>query len=743
MRRVKLAVTHTRATRDVMASRWALVALVAAWVAVGCTRKTAVAPVAVGPHTTAPSPDTLSGEPRVLFAEAVAHVEAGKDDEARPLFLGLLERYPDLEDYHLAYLAAIEERAGHLTAAAAFDDRLVASHPDSVWIPSALARRGAVAAALGDPRAGEFAARALASPDADTATRAAALVVQGDLSAADDPRGAYALYQEARRCVTKTAARARERSMALEHAHPELLEDSRLLLSEGTLLLAEGRLDLAATRLGQAATVAVTSAARAAALRALARVRVHQERIDEAIATYGDAAAAEAPPGGDARFELATLLWNRDRDAEADRLFRNLLRDTPLHPKRDTARYALGRIAEQAGNQAEANAHYRRLIATGTDAGLIRESRWRIAWARYRNAQLGAALEAFARLAREGVEQTAALYWLGRAHERRDGAAASAALYRDVLAHAPESYYADLSEQRLGQSLPPLPPPVPLAGLPPPGLLLHAYHWTRSRELHAASLDRAAARELDAVARAFAPGSDEQLFLLEAYREVDAHGRALRLAEMLKHSGRLPDSSSAAYLYPRAYWHVVSPEAAAARLDPYLVLAVIRQESRFDPHAESPAAAHGLMQLLVRTASRVAESPVSAASLTDPATNVHLGARYLRQLLDRYAGDLVKALAAYNAGEDAVIKWEARAPGVAADEFVETISFRETRRYVKAVLANYRHYRRLYGALGEARAVALAAGTCAASSPRRWAEDHPLDGEVPEGALNTWNVTVE
>jgi len=702
-----------------MASRCALVALVAAWVVVGCTCKTGVAPVAVGPHTATPSPTALSSEPRVLFAEAVTRAEAGKDDEARTLFLGLLERYPDLEDYHLAYLAAIEERAGHLTAAAAFDDRLVTSHPDSVWIPSALARRGAVAAALGDPRASEFATRALASPDADAATRAVARVVQADLRAVDDPRGAYALYQEARRGLTDAAAQARERSMALERAHPELLEDPALLLGEGILLLAEGRLDLAAVRLGQAATAAVTPPARAAALRALARVRARQERIDEAIATYGDAAAAEPSPGGDARFELATLLWNRDRDAEADRLFRSLLREAPLHPKRDTARYALGRIAEQAGNQAEANAHYRRLIATGTDAELIRESRWRIAWATYRSAQLGTAVDAFARLAREGVEQTPALYWLGRARERRDGAAAGASLYRDVLARAPESYYAELSEQRLGQSLPPPPPPVPLAGVPPPGLLLHTYHWNRSRELHAASLDRAAARELDALARALAPGSDEQLFLLEAYREVDAHGRALRLADMLEQSGRLPAPNSAAYLYPRAYWLVVSHEAAAARLDPYLLLALIRQESRFDPDATSPAAAHGLMQLLVRTASRVAESPVSAVSLTDPATNIRLGAHYLRQLLDRYAGDLVKALAAYNAGEDAVTKWEARAPGADADEFAETISFRETRHYVKAVLANYRHYRRLYGALGEARAVALAVGTSSASLPKR------------------------
>ena len=107
-----------------------------------------------------------------------------------------------------------------------------------------------------------------------------------------------------------------------------------------------------------------------------------------------------------------------------------------------------------------------------------------------------------------------------------------------------------------------------------------------------------------------------------------------------------------------------------------------------------------------------------APTLTDPATNVRLGTQYLRELLDRYDGNPCKALAAYNAGEDAVRKWEARAPDAEADEFVETISYRETRRYVKAVLGNYRRYRRLYGAPGEERALQFA-GPPGAEASRR------------------------
>jgi soluble lytic murein transglycosylase len=106
------------------------------------------------------------------------------------------------------------------------------------------------------------------------------------------------------------------------------------------------------------------------------------------------------------------------------------------------------------------------------------------------------------------------------------------------------------------------------------------------------------------------------------------------------------------------------------------------------------------MQLLPRTARDVAEAAGRPApdrtALHRVATNVDLGTSLLRRLLDRYGGSRVKALAAYNAGEDAVAKWERRYGTRPEDEFVELISYRETRDYVKAVLTHYEVYRQLY-----------------------------------------------
>ena len=103
------------------------------------------------------------------------------------------------------------------------------------------------------------------------------------------------------------------------------------------------------------------------------------------------------------------------------------------------------------------------------------------------------------------------------------------------------------------------------------------------------------------------------------------------------------------------------------------------------------------MQLLPATVARLKRSPsVIAGTLTDPGFNIEAGTAYLRHLLDLYDGNLILAMAAYNAGESAVNKWRARYPDLAPDEFVESISFRETRTYVKLVLRDYRTYRRLY-----------------------------------------------
>lgn len=219
-------------------------------------------------------------------------------------------------------------------------------------------------------------------------------------------------------------------------------------------------------------------------------------------------------------------------------------------------------------------------------------------------------------------------------------------------------------------------------------------HYRRSQELYALGLLGFARRELDLIKDGSALDPSFARFLLAEYVRVEGHAAALRLAVNLSRNNQ---GNWRRYLFPQAYWDLTIAQAQEKRLDPYFVVALMRQESLFDPEAVSPAQAYGLMQLLPSTASRLTGAPASTASLTNPIYNVRTGTLYLRQLLDMYDDNLIMATAAYNAGEKAVDKWRARYGDLEPDEFVESISYRETRNYVKLVMRNYRTYRRLYG----------------------------------------------
>ncbi len=143
--------------------------------------------------------------------------------------------------------------------------------------------------------------------------------------------------------------------------------------------------------------------------------------------------------------------------------------------------------------------------------------------------------------------------------------------------------------------------------------------------------------------------------------------------------------------FPLHYLEPVIKHARYQQLAPAFVYGVIRRESAFDHRAYSSAGARGLMQLMPATAKKVARTLNqrldSLSVLEDPDTNIRLGTAYLRVLLERFDGHFVLAAAAYNAGPHRVEHWLPKKQALPADIWIETIPFRETRRYVRAVLA--------------------------------------------------------
>ncbi len=152
--------------------------------------------------------------------------------------------------------------------------------------------------------------------------------------------------------------------------------------------------------------------------------------------------------------------------------------------------------------------------------------------------------------------------------------------------------------------------------------------------------------------------------------------------------------------YPIAYPELVQGQANIRGVDPLLFLALVRQESGYDPTVTSSADARGLAQIIPDTAAGMAGqlgmTDWSADELYRPAVAVQFGTAFLSDRLANYDGQILAALAGYNAGDGNVSKWLTNGQLGDPDVFVESIPFPETHDYVKIVFANYLNYLRLY-----------------------------------------------
>jgi soluble lytic murein transglycosylase len=153
-------------------------------------------------------------------------------------------------------------------------------------------------------------------------------------------------------------------------------------------------------------------------------------------------------------------------------------------------------------------------------------------------------------------------------------------------------------------------------------------------------------------------------------------------------------------IFPLTYWPSIQREAKVRGLDPYLMAALIAQESTFDPKIRSAANAWGLMQIIPPTGRRIARQigirNFSTSTLTNPELNLKIGMTYFASLVKQFGGTHY-ALASYNAGEHRIIRWKQERPGLDEDEFIDDIPFPETQNYVKRILGTAEDYRALYG----------------------------------------------
>ena len=660
------------------------------------------------------APRAVEPDVERVWTDAVTSYQQGDPEAVLREFSTEAARTSPIGDYLGFVLADARSRAGDLAGARAAVLGVVDRYPNGLLAPEALLEAASLAARAGDDEAAQAALKRLIASYPDAAVLPEALYLLGQTGEARGQGAAAAsAYRELQILAPTTgwADGAGDRLVALAAAGiatPELSIGQRLDRAER--LLKGGVPKTASDEAQRIADEARDPGVVVRALRVVADASQRLGRYEVAARALDAAAGRVAPERRPAlKLEQARLLRRAGQNAKALEVLASL-EAARTESEAAGAAYLKGQVLEEMDRTVEAAGTYRALATKYPARDVAGSAMWRLGWLAYLRGDVAAAEKSWRRVTElpggRGL-RVPALYWAGRCREQVAGRAAAESTYQRVLAEAPRSYYGLLAAQRVSDAATAtaitseatirLPADPHEAVVDDPG-------FARVELLRRIGLVEFALRELEYVVLA-SVGDPVRLYGASgAYVRDERYHLALRI--LRRHFADLATSGHPTL--PRAFWEMlypfgwrdsVSDAAQRSGLDPYLVAAVIREESSYYPKALSRAGARGLMQLMPGTAGVMARHrglDFSDDLLEDPRANLELGTAFLAGLLKEF-GDPRLALAAYNAGPNRVRQWLKTRKTADVEAFVEQIPFDETRLYVKRVMLSWEEYRRLYG----------------------------------------------
>ena len=450
-------------------------------------------------------------------------------------------------------------------------------------------------------------------------------------------------------------------------------------------------------------------------------------QVSMAIAEYRAGDSAEARKAldslqvsGDANAQrlyfLADIARNGGDEARFNDLLNQIRQSGPTSTWLEQALLSAGNMYLLKKDYDRAIDFYRELDQRFPSGRWGHYAHWKTAWLSLRQGRTEDARQGFEQqiaLYSDSAEIPAALYWRGRLAEDNKEAARARAYYSKIIERFTNYYYADRARERMAaigkgttvsdpllDHIPPVTVPASdFKEIPDDNLRMQ-----KARLLENCALFDFAIKELQ---KASTPDNKDWAAgeIARLYQESGGYHRALNYMKRTVPSYFSLDYSALPRnywetLFPRPFWADLTRYSAANNLDPYLVASLIRQESEFNPGAISNANALGLMQVLPGTGKKLAKEVKLRRFTSDqlllPNTNIQLGTRYFKHLLEEFNGTPEYALAAYNAGSDRVNTWLAEGKFRDPQEFVESIPFTETREYVQAIMRNATVYKKLY-----------------------------------------------
>jgi soluble lytic murein transglycosylase len=421
-----------------------------------------------------------------------------------------------------------------------------------------------------------------------------------------------------------------------------------------------------------------------------------------------------------AMFHGARALSRADHDDQAIVWYGKVVAKYPRTAWAEEALFLSGWLELNRGNYAASIAPLEKVVARYPRSKWVDDALWFAGLAHYLSNDWTSAKARLEQLAKRGgsLEAGKGQYWLARIAERQNDRATAEAGYAAIIKKWPFSWYALLARARMTAAGVKIGPfgadPRPVSGPPIATTVDEALASDpliqKSDELTAAGLGVEAGYELEQGERGFLGRHDRTAglaMLMDRYRKAGNFNRPWMLGVVRGGAALAGPAEGSA----KVWWEHAYPEAYKSLVDKYQDLgknprgylhAIMRKESGFDPNTISYADAQGLLQMIPATTTRVAKHlgiPYDAGKLYDPEFNIRTGSWYIGNLLAKFKEQIPLGAGAFNSGPRPVMRWCDQNGDREMDEFVELVSYTQTREYMKKVTENYARYR--YLLLGE------------------------------------------
>jgi soluble lytic murein transglycosylase len=433
----------------------------------------------------------------------------------------------------------------------------------------------------------------------------------------------------------------------------------------------------------------------------------------------------------DSLYYLGRAFTSLNQEDNSLQYYQKLLKNFPQSNYADDSLYRIGRIYFLRDDLDSAAANYNKIIEGYPNGDKIPDALWELGWIQYRRGDYNSAKSTFANMAArfKGTQLgEKANFWQAKSCQKLGENENAVNIFKEIINSKSYTYYTFASKEELANldvkiEIPPIDksayPDNPKidqilpeiyndlensnANSSDPGTKFT--HIDKAKELLSLEFYTSTAKEIEAGNKEFEENNIKILEISTLFFKAQDYIDSQKL--IVKYYSKLNSNLNSPYkdylyylLYPFGFKEFIDKYSSQFGVDPLFVLAVIREESRFQPDAGSYAGALGLMQIIPKTgkgiASQLGIANFSNSMLLDPETSIKMGAYYLSKQLESFNQNKYYASGAYNGGPGAMNKWISKWGDKDMDEFIEYMPYEETRNYIRKVMGSYFFYQMLY-----------------------------------------------